>query len=926
MKVEQREMKNERDAGRTGGWARVLPWAVGGAVLAAFLALVCRKSYIYSTSDPHNWLVFARNFVEEFGQSRWPYGYPLYLRGMLALLGKYWVFLANLPALLGMFAVAGWIGTMFAGEDGGGKGAGDGAGMPRAWGFLAVWVVIFGANSGELMRYVNPYRDPLSYLLLLASVGVFARALKARRMWGVGAAGALLGLACSVREPSVLMLLPLFAYGLLAWRSGRPELGFWKTAGAFALGLGLGVAPMLVQSYLSTHQVLVPHNLLLNVPETQEESKIVPGMYFTGVRLGQVLGKAGPYYWGTEKLLLALAAAGLAAAVRRRNRLVLAVVAPTALGYAAFYSFYRIFVPRYFYVAVLFCSLLAGYGLLSLMRWAFEKMPSRRAGRAAGWVLLAAMACWTSARLWSTQVKFPPHHACDARAMEEEIRGICPDADAVFANRPLCEWIDWFVGCESAPLTNRIPGTASAEAPGKAGLLRETLAPRLERGEKLYAAFWATGADAEGDVPYVRRAFDRHLAGSFDPAAHTAELYADGRVWIYRLACWSNLETAVEWPVPARGKHGGAYWFMLDAGEWPEGHASATLAVGGGEALWEIPEGGTLVGSAEAGEGEAGRRVAAAVASADPLPGEIPVRTGRLDEPMELDFRMGGTFDHYRRWTGDIRLPECQKTGVGVFSGADLDLPVPWPERAGGVVELWFATDRKAPGVVVPVDVSADGCAPVRAEVNGNGNGLQTRLVFPLPFDAERASRPLHFDVQAQAAPTGDTNRAPIGVECLRAVLHRWPGGYPVLFGIGAVDAIHALGGFGRPEKSAIGASRRLTGAAEMGVYLPETASPLVLRIAGARDGMPQEVRDAGGEVLRVAWDGVGLAGEVTWGEDGESFMWEGALPEGAGDGKTAHRVGLESPMWREADGGNGKSRTVGVRIGRVAVAEREGE
>lgn len=902
--------------------AAALPWVVGGAVLASFMVLVCGSYYIHSTSDPHNWLGFARHFVEEFGQSRWPYGYPLYLRTALALVGPYWVFLANLPAILGMFAMAGWIGSMFAGEDRCGREGDRGGGVPRSWGFLAVWVIVLGANSDKLLVYVNPFRDPPSYLLVLASVGVFVRSLEARRMWGVGAAGALLGLACSVREPSVLMLLPLFAYGLLAWRSGRPELKLWRTVGAFALGMGLGVAPMLVQSYLSTHQVLVPHNLILNVPETQEESKLVPGMYFTGSRLAGVAGKAYPYYWKTEKPIIFLAAVGLVAAIWRRNRLVLSVVLPTAVGYAVFYTFYRMFVPRYFYVAVLFFALLAGYGLLSLLRLCAKIRP-RPAGRAVGWLLLAAVACHTSMRVLGERADYQPHQVPQARAMADAIRAICPDASAVFTDRPLCEWIDWFVGCESAPLTNRIPGNAHAAVPGGPGMLRDTLAPRLERGEKLYAATWWRDADGEYDAPYVRRAFDRFLVGSLDPRDYCAEPYADGTVWFYRLAAWTNLSTALDWPVPGRGPHGGAYWFMVDVGEWPDGHAPATITVEGASGgLPPVPHGGTWVGCTEAEEADAGRTVPATVASDDPLPRVVPVRTGRIDEPIVLDFGPNGEFDHFWRWTGDIRLPAALRgnPGVAIRTDADLELPVPRPALAVAMVELELRAGRESPDVSIPVEISEDGAPLARAEVPGDRTPV--RLVIPLPLAADRESRRLHFAVEAQAAPPSDGDRTPVGVECTRATIHRWPVSFPVEIAMGDPDAGFQLrSGFNRPEGRGNSAYRWTTGAAEVDVYLPAGDRTLVLRMEGSVDGIPPAVMGRSGPDLRVEWDGAGLPGRLEMAGKGSDFVWEAELPAGAGDGMTPHRLVFETPAWQPARFGLRDPRTLGVRLNRIVVA-----
>ena len=774
--------------------------------------------------------------------------------------------------------------------------------------------------------YLNPFRDPLSYLFLLASVGVFVQSLKTRRMWGVAAAGLLLGLACSVREPSVLMLLPLFAYGWLAWRNGRPEPGLWRPIGAFALGMAVGVAPLLVQSYLATHQVLVPHNLLLNVPETQEESRIVPGMYFTGSRLAHVAGKACSYYLGTEKLLLLLAAVGVVAAVRRRNRLVLSLVLPTAVGYAVFYAFYRMFVPRYFYVAVLFFSLLAGYGLQALMRLACEKIRPLRRGPTAGWLLLAAVALATSVRLLGERAEVQPHQVPQARAMAAAIRETCPDAAALYASRPFSEWIEWFLQCESGPLGNLVPDGTSITDPGGAQALRDALAPRWARGDNLYVACWQKNADTEADWPFIRRAIDGLPIGSFAPRKYGAEGYANGTVWFYRLAPWTNLCTKLDWPVPELGNQGGAYWFMLDVGDWPEGHAPATLAVEGTLGDFPpMPHGGTWVGGAEAKTADAGRTLSAAIASPDPLPRAMVVRTERLDEPLVLDFRACGTFDHFWRWTGDIRYPSHPRLhpGVGILSEADLELPVPHPARTGALVELEIIADGEAPGVSVPVCISEDGRLLARTDVSGDRT--PTRLVIPLPHAPDREIRRLHFAVEPREASETASEPAPMGIECLQATIHRWPTQFPVTIGIGTPgDFLHTPSGFSRREGRGNAAYRWTTGPAETTVFLPATDRPLALDISGSVGGKPLEARCDAVPALRIAWDGVELPGRLEWAANGNDFVWKGELPAGAADGRTPHRLGFESPAWRPADYGSQDSRTLGVCIGRIVIAPIE--
>lgn len=919
-------MKKDEGKG-LGGWDVVLPWAIGGAVLASYMALVCTSYFILSSSDPHNWLVFARNFAEEFGKSRWPYGYPLYLKGVMAVVGPYWVYLANLPSILGMFLLTGWLGTMFAAEDGRAEAEGrDGERtMPRSWGFLAVLVVVMGADTANQMNYLNPFRDPPSYLLLLASVGVFVRSLASRRTWGVWIAGALLGLASSIREPSVLMLVPLFAYGLLAWRKGEGEPGLCRNVVAFALGLAVGVAPMLVQSYLSTHQVLIPHNMLLSGPRPEQLSRSIPGMFFDGSRFALVGGDALKHYLETEPLLLLLALAGLVAAVRHGNRLVLAVIVPAAFGYALFYSFYRAFFQRYFYVALLFFAMLAGYGLFSMLRLLLARGRTPAAGRTAGWCLLAAMACVTSFRLLSVRAPVQPHQIPQARAMAAVMRELCPDADVIYAARPLCEWIDWFLECESHPFDSAITSNIRAEIPDDASDLRNVFPPRLARGEKLYTTFWSKGVQEEMDAPDVRRVVDRCFVGSFDPTLYGAGSFLLGAVTVHRLEPWTNRTVNLSWPVPERGEYGGSYWFMADMGDWIDSHAPATVSVD--EASGPppvIPHGGAWVGGAVADEAAAGRTVGCSIASTDLLPRVIPVCTGPLDEPLVLDFRPYYKFDHLWRWKGDIRLPSEPRLhlGVGIRSGADFELPVPWPELADTVLALELVSDRVAPGVSIPVVLSEDGRPLARTEVPGDRS--RTRLPVPLAYVPGGEARHLHLEVEAQDPPESDSDPTPIGIECVKATIVRWPVACSARIQVGdPSDDRHVLSGFSRREKGVNSPIRWTTGPAELAVFLPPGKGKFVLRIACGLQGMPAKIMPPDGPSLRVTCDGIEVPGtleEVR--EGGGDYVWQGVLP--TEEGRTPHRIGIDAPTWRPREHGVPDTRTLGVRIGTIELALAE--
>ena len=894
------EETGSADGGIRRNPARALPWIIGGALLACFFAMVRKGYFIRSYSDCHNWLSFARNFGWEYTHSRWPYGYPLFLRGALALAGPYWVFLANLPVMLGMFAVMAWFGTLFRGEDRGGRGA---AALPAGWAFLTVWIPVLAADAWSFWRYLNPYRDPLSYALLMASMLLFVRSLGRRRPAGVAASGAVLGLAASVREPSILMVLPFLAYGVWVWAGAKKEVAFWKTAGAFSLGLGLALVPLLVQTYLTTHQMLLP-------PQASIESNVVPGAHFDGPTFRQTGGAAWTHYSKCEPCLLLLAAAGLVAAVRRRNRLVLALTVPAAVAYAVFYAFYWTFVIRYYYVAVLFLVLTAGYGAQTFLGWLCGRWP--RWGRTAGWGLLAVAAGMAGWRLLACRPAYPPHQIPHAKAFAAALDGACPGATVVYTDRLLCEWLDWFMPYVSHPLP---------AGDGNSAALREELGARLERGETLYSAVWG-GEDIAGedDEPFLRRAFDRIPAAVVDPGPHRASEYARKPIHFYRIQPWSGHRTELAWPAPCREP----YWFMLDTGTPLEAASCRDaepigVTVDGVRLPEPLPHGGAQVGAGlpRACDGGEGRAV---LESAGLLPREMRFASGSLNEPLTLDFRFHSGFDHRWRLRGEFHWSrERFHTGPCVPSAVDAEIPVPWPEVGGVVLEWDVMTPAWSADGFVDVGAYEDGRRLAGAHVPAGRRA--TKLIVPLPDDPGRDVRIVRLEVENRSEPA-EPDEPPPSLEICQVRIHRRPPAYPVEFLMdGEMDTTHVLSGFHPAEGWGLKSYRWTDGAAEAAMYAPlGSGRDVVVRLAYTTRAVPPEVNGDGR--IQVSWDGEPVEGFIEGDEGGTEFVWFAALPADRVGTETPHRLRVESPSWRPADRGEGDTRTLGVCMQRIGMEE----
>lgn len=901
--------------------AALLPWAIGGTVLGFFLWMALGSYYVRAFSDCINWLTYARDFGHEFTHSRWPYGFPLFLRGVMVLVGPYWVFIANIPVMLALFAVVSWVGTLFARRD---AAAGQPP-LPRFWPFLSVWVLVLATDVRSFPRYFNPYRDPLSYVLLMASVGLFVRSLSARtqcrRGWGVALAGAMLGLACSVREPSILMMFPLALYGILAWWAGRrgtePSISFWGAVLPFGAGFTLAMLPFLVQTYLATHQVFLP-------PQASLEAAVVPGSHFNQTTLSSIGGDARSHYMKYEPMLLLLALAGVVAAVHRRNRPALALALPAAILYAVFYSFYWTFVVRYFYIAVLFLVLLAGYAIQSLLAFALARWPRR--GRTAGWILLALLACASSLRLALARPKWTPHQVPQAKAMADEFRTICHDANTVFADRYLCEWLGWFGTYPSQPLpiwSLPLPGYTISDT------IRAFIDPQLERGDNVYAAIWDGGRTSEPDNIFLRRALDRHPLGTIDTDKYNAYEYARGVVWIYRLSPWTENRTCLDWTVPAPSPHGPAYWYMLDAGDWRENDGEAIVTIDGATLSATIPHGGAWVGGVPADEMApspsaapgSGIPVSATISADHPLPREMKLLTGPLAMPIPIDFRLYSPYDHMWRWSGDL-LPRDSFWAMGppVRSTAEVELPVPCPSLAGTILEWEMLSLCKVPGTRIPVSFWEGD--RLLGSIELPADRAVVKFVTPLPWEPDRTSRTIRVEVQEQPNPAGP-GAVVVCAEFYQVLVHRWPAAYPVDIRIGAPgDTLHVRSGFNAPEGRGESTYRWTSGPAEVDVFAPAATGPVVLSIAYATESIPPAVNP--GNTLGVAWDGTPLEGTVEATDKPGGWLWKATLPPEALDSRVPHRLSLDAPSWRPADHGSRDSRTLGVRLQRIFLVPAE--
>jgi len=142
----------------------LLPAAV---LLLSFVTFILRNWHIKAYSDPMAWINTAKAFPAILATSDLPLGYPAFLWIAMKLTGPYYVFLANLPVLALLMALIGMLAAQAARET-------EPADAGISVGILTA-ALLLGFDPDLLVYMTNPYRDPLSYVLLVGSLLLLVR-------------------------------------------------------------------------------------------------------------------------------------------------------------------------------------------------------------------------------------------------------------------------------------------------------------------------------------------------------------------------------------------------------------------------------------------------------------------------------------------------------------------------------------------------------------------------------------------------------------------------------------------------------------------------------------------------------------------------------------------------------------------------------
>jgi len=872
-------MGGDNDRQRIEKWMTAL--AVAG-MLAWFLWVIATHYYIRASSDPHNWIKYAHNFGSEVLQSRWPYGFPLFLRLLLPITGPYYIFLVNLPLLMLAFFLIGRLGSM----PGGGRASAQGA---RFAGIAAVALAL-SADARELIHYVNPYRDPLSYVLLLTSAWLLVKALAARRHGFLFLAGVLLGLACSVREPSVLMLLPMLIYGMVEWYHAKGAIPLWKSTGLFAAGFVLALIPLAVQTYLATHQVLLP-------PQASMQGSVVPGAHFLWVVFRSVSQMAWTYYAKQQIWIPLLAGVGLLTAVWDRQRVMLFLVTPAAICYLVFYSFYWTFVSRYFYVSTLFLCLLAGYGAGGLLRMLNLALPASW-NRQVAWIALGLLCVLSGRHLMRSQPPRLPLQVADARAFANHLAPLLPANAVVFAQRNLCELIQAVVLRDSY-----------AWSPEPDIILRH-VEDLQAAGRPVYTMKVPDPQYPYGDTIHLHRLYDLEPIEIVDPGRYHLSGFASQPFTLLKVLpptrhLGSAEVSTLEWEA-------GSGWLALDPGYLATLDPSRTyvkISVNGTELADAITwEGAQFLEIRPDTAGTLPGRLMVEVSSDGPLPAEIRAAGGDLGTPIELDFDLHAVFDQRWRWQGGLVAPDLIFRKPRLQDDASIIIPVPAPRNGQVMMEWQLRSIAKITGGSERIFIFENETLLGTAALPRDHQIHEFIIDLPPNPDAEeRTLRLVRENPQTDHPPE---------LEIHRLLLHR-PGARKTLdIRVGeAADAPYIQSGFYHRENPGTPQAFRWTdGKSELRLSIAPPDTAMMLRVHYSVEHIPTALRPV---TMAVQWNGRKLPpATLHTDESGMEAIWTGHVP--AEEVLPENRLILETPPWSPQDFGIPDTRRLGVSLRRI--------
>jgi len=339
--------------------------------LVVFGVFLFVRHYVQDYSDPVSFVARAMAWGRgEDAASRAPL-YPPILYYIMQITGRNWVFISNLPFVLLMTGLLGWMTLKQFDHKKNGM-----AFFAALAGMTAITIAIT-VRYDVMQNLVNPFREPLAFSVMIACIIMLITGWRGNKGGLLMLlSGLALGITTSIRETGIILALPIGLWLLVEMVKTRKIRLVLLIL--FGLGVVGGMLPLLKQNYEATGKALVPSYAAKEIEslETRPAWDIpVPGMSLKNFRgtAPETIRRtvdAFHFYW------VFFFAAGLLFAIQRRNTVILALFFPAFLLYLFFYFFYWYYKTRYLLSAEIFAIPIMGYGLACSVQW-LEQQISR---------------------------------------------------------------------------------------------------------------------------------------------------------------------------------------------------------------------------------------------------------------------------------------------------------------------------------------------------------------------------------------------------------------------------------------------------------------------------------------------------------------------------------------------------------------------
>lgn len=608
-----------------------LKWIEVAGVVLVLMGLAVHLVTTYSLkaySDPAGWYSFGRNFPSGLGSVKLAYGFPLVLAIAIKAVGPFYAFLINVPILLLLVVLLYFFARRHGTSLGGGN---DMFGMLCGAGSVLIFLAL---NKGMLRYLSSPYRDPLSFVLILCSCLLLVRYRCDSRhpLWLAPCSALALGMACSIRETSVLMLLPLFFYAVSEKLLDK-NLPFWKPMLLFACAFALACVPLAWQNLATTGSVAVPAQAARAAAKT---GTIVPGIEVR--HLSDIMPRTVAYLGSHYGILVwLLAAVGTVAALLSKNMLVLCLVLPAGTIYFLFYASYLKVVHRYLFVIDLFVAPLAGLGGAVILKCAlklfFRNEKFKKTASIVGFCTLILIA--TVVASWGSFGSGERFRLSDARKLHDNMQTVLRPGAYVLAERPLHGIIKCFSEANVKALLY-LGNSRMLRDPGVMSRLKESVA----ENEIVYSVHYS-----EFYKNFIRKEFDLVPIREFSATEYglAEQLRGTDTFFLQQIVPWSGTSSEKLISVDTPGK----YVLRLDVGHLSKSPRSYTRVMLGASLLDESPMDNVNYYSVDVEETPWSATVR--IESDGLVPADMSVGMHKMSEPITMNFQEDSVLNHLNR-------------------------------------------------------------------------------------------------------------------------------------------------------------------------------------------------------------------------------------------------------------------------------------